>query len=155
VVGIDWFDAFAFAAWAGKRLLTEAEWEKAASWKEDEEAKLLYPWGNDFDSARCNSAESSLGRLTPVTRYEKSPSPSGILDLCGNSWEWCADWHAGLSFRRRLVTNPKGPGYGEMHVLRGGSWDNDRKTVTTVHRSRAYPFSVFPTAGFRCARNSA
>ena len=152
VVGIDWFYAYAYAAWAGKRLLSEAEWEKAASWKEDEEMKLSYPWGNEFDPSRCNCSESGLNRLTPVDRYAKAPSPYGVLDLCGNTFEWCAEWHYELSFRRRLVTSPKGPNYGEMRILRGGGWDSDRKAVTTIHRSRAYPLSIFPMVGFRCGK---
>lgn len=152
VVGIDWFDAYAYATWAGKRLPCEAEWEKAASWKDDEEVKLLYPWGNDFDPARCNSAEGGIGRTTPVDRYAKSPSPYGALDMCGNAWEWCLEWFYDLTLRKRLITNPKGPAFGEGHVLRGGSWGDDRRGVTTRQRSRAYPLSIFPTVGFRCVK---
>lgn len=155
VVGIDWFDAYAYAAWAGKRLPYETEWEKAASWKEEEEVKLLYPWGNEFDPARCNSAEGGIGRTTPVDRYAKSPSPYGVLDMCGNVWEWCLEWFYDLPVRRRLVTNPKGPAYGEGHVLRGGSWGDDRRGVTTRQRSRAYPLSSFSTVGFRCVKSVA
>ena len=152
VVGIDWFDAYAYAAWAGKRLPYEAEWEKAASWKDEEEVKLLYPWGNEFDPARCNSAEGGIGRTTPVDRYAKGLSPYGALDMCGNAWEWCLEWFSDLTVRKRLITNPKGPAYGEGHVLRGGSWGDDRRGVTTRQRSRAYPLSAFPTVGFRCIR---
>jgi formylglycine-generating enzyme required for sulfatase activity len=154
VVGINWFDAFAYAAWVGKRLPYETEWEKAASWKEDEETKLIYPWGNEFDPARCNCSEAGIGRPTPVDRYSRSPSPYGILDMCGNVWEWCIEWFYEYKYSKRLISNLKGPNYGETHILRGGAWDNDRNGVTTIHRSRAYPLSVFSTVGFRCCKSA-
>ena len=144
MVGIDWFDAYAYAAWAGKRLPQEPEWEKAASWKEDEETKLLYPWGNTFDPSRCNSGETGIGRSTPVDRFSNNRSPYGVLDMSGNVWEWMMEWFYNYKYTKRLITNPKGPAYGEAHILRGGAWESGRNGVTTIQRSRAFPLSVFP-----------
>ncbi|MBH0181063.1 MAG: SUMF1/EgtB/PvdO family nonheme iron enzyme [Nitrospira sp.] len=88
VVGVSYFEAETYAKWAGKRLPAEQEWEKAARGEDGRE----YPWGEEFDKARCNSSESGFKQSTPVTQYPKGVSPYGCYDMAGNVWEWCVSW---------------------------------------------------------------
>lgn len=104
VVGVSYYEAEAFAKWAGKHLPTEQEWEKAARGEDGRQ----YPWGEEFDKSRCNSDESGIGHTTSVTQYPNGVSPYGCHDMAGNVWEWCAGWY----------DNQKSGG----RVLRGGSW---------------------------------
>ena len=103
VVGVSYWEAEAYAIWAGRRLPTEQEWEKAARGEDGRQ----YPWGEEFDKTRCNSHESGIGHTTPVTQYPKGVSPYGCHDLAGNVWEWCVDWY----YEK-----------GGQRVIRGGSW---------------------------------
>jgi formylglycine-generating enzyme required for sulfatase activity len=102
VVYVDLGDARAFAAWAGKRLPTEEEWQYAAQGPE----ALRYPWGNEMRPGMCNSGES--GGTTPVTAFPEGRSPFGCLDMCGNTWEW--------------TESERSDGRTRFCILRGGSW---------------------------------
>ena len=86
VVWVTWHDATAYARWAGKRLPTAQEWEKAARGPKGR----VYPWGNEPTAAKCNVAETGIDATTPVSRYQSGVSPYGACDMCGNTWEWCA-----------------------------------------------------------------
>jgi len=128
VVGVSWFEAAAYSAWAGSRLPAEAEWEKAARGTEGRK----FPWGNEpADPSRLNS-DGNVGRPTPVGLYPAGATPSGIYDMAGNVWEWCCD----------VVNEP-------VRVVRGGSWNFGSGYARSAYRSGYHPDSRNNGFGFR------
>jgi sulfatase modifying factor 1 len=153
VVYVSWDDAVAYAQWAGKRLPTEAEWEKAASWDDIKKEKRVYPWGNDFDARKCNSSESGIGDTTLVGKYSpQGDSFYGVADMAGNVWEWCADWYDENYYKNSPKENPKGPASGRYRVLRGGSWLSNSIDVRAANRLINEPDNRSIHLGFRCAQ---
>ena len=142
VVHIAFDDAVAYAKWAGKRIPTEAEWEFAAR---GGLSGKLYPWGDAFDSKRLNSYENGIRETTPAGKYSSDhDSPYGIADMCGNVWEWCADWYAEDEYARRAkarVIDPLGPEAGTTKVLRGGAFDFNKSAVRCAYRAANSPFA--------------
>jgi formylglycine-generating enzyme required for sulfatase activity len=125
VVYVSWYEAAAFACWAGGRLPTEAEWERAARGPGQEYRK--YPWGNKEPSPEtANYGYDVIKRVTSVGIFPDDCSPEGVLDLAGNVWEWCRDWYSKeyyqLCARQGIVKDPCGPQDGSGRVVRGGSF---------------------------------
>ena len=147
VVNVSWDDAAAYAKWAGKRLPTEAEWERAARGLAE---GRKYPWGDD-PPTKALARFNVLDGPGPVAKFK--PNYFGLYDMAGNAWEWCSDWYDRDYYAASPERNPKGPETGLYRVIRGGSWADVTKYLTCAYRSWARPAERSPNIGFRCARS--
>jgi formylglycine-generating enzyme required for sulfatase activity len=150
VVNVSWHDAAAFCRWEGKRLPTEAEWERASRGLVE---GRMYPWGDTSPSPKLAVYGSDTG---PEAACSKQRNDFGLCDIIGNVWEWTADWYDRTYYERSPSLNPAGPARGLYRVLRGGSWfDQPSLFLTCSYRSWARPSERSPTIGFRCVRTVA
>jgi formylglycine-generating enzyme required for sulfatase activity len=149
VVGVSWFEAAAYCSWAGGRLPTEAEWERAARGPEG----ARYPWGNEppLDESRAHYEWAAVGHPTPVGLFPKGETSEGLSDILGNVWEWCEDWYGPYSTGDQ--ENPVGPKDGALKVIRGASWHSQPQRLRVSFRAVCEPPSGHERLGFRCARD--
>jgi formylglycine-generating enzyme required for sulfatase activity len=155
VVCVNHEQATRYCKWAGKKLPTEAQWERAAKGDGDP----LFPWGDEWNPRALNWNDD--GKIdgyeltAPIASFPRGASREGIQDLAGNVWEWTADWYDAQAYRSGATRDPTGPESGDRRVTRGGGFAANPIAFTTTHRAPQPPTRSAINIGFRCAAVSA
>jgi iron(II)-dependent oxidoreductase len=149
VTWVTWWGAQEYCRQIGRRLPTEAEWERAARGPQN----FIYPWGFEYEVTFANSSRPAAEGTEPVDSYPTGGTVSGIYNLAGNVEEWVADWYQLNYYAQSEPANPKGPTTGTEKVLRGGSWDTLPLFLRSVHRRSLNPGQSTAAIGFRCVES--
>jgi formylglycine-generating enzyme required for sulfatase activity len=153
VVGVSWYEAYAFCNWAGGHLPTEAQWEKAAR---GTDSSNYWPWGSTWDAGKCNSyyntAPDTFAYSSPVDFFTTGISPYGVYDMAGNVWEWVNDWYQSDYYSVSTSSNPAGPTTGTSRVIRGGSFIGNDNNCRVSYRASGGPDGRNSSLGFRLAK---
>lgn len=148
VLGVSWEQANLYCGWAGRRLPTEAEWEKAARGMDSR----MYPWGNEIPGPELANFARNIDATSPVGSYPRGASFYGALDMAGNAWEWVADGYSAEYYSTSAIDNPFSDSPVNQRVLRGGNWDSNAEGIRSANRFWAFP-GRNDTDGFRCAKS--